>query len=346
MKGISVIIPFKNAAEHLPSLLEALMVQRRPADEIILVDNNSSDRSVQIAKDFISAQVHLPIKLLSQKKPGASAARNFGAASAQSDWLVFTDADCIPDPAWLEDLSAAVEKGPEEIAACAGRINPAPPRNITARFLGLYTLPANKKDQVYSRFSFTRGGGFPTANFAVRREVFERVGGFDESIRIYGEDHDLCLKIYQTGYKIKALKSAVILHDHRAAFKGLCKQSYGFGRSHAVMLKRVKPALCVFHVPGIRAELKIGLRCWLDFNQADKKLALSVIPGLFWWPLFALPVLFFLYLNISVWRKGRKLNQKAGILELPALSFLLLVKSASMTLGRILYSLRYGVICF
>jgi glycosyltransferase involved in cell wall biosynthesis len=84
----SVIIPVYNSAKTLPRALESVLDQTWPAHEIIVVDDGSTDNSLQVANDFASK-----VRVIHQSNAGVSAARNRGADSATGDWLAFLDAD-------------------------------------------------------------------------------------------------------------------------------------------------------------------------------------------------------------------------------------------------------------
>jgi len=84
----SVIIPAYNSAETLPGAIESVLDQTWPAHEIIVVDDGSTDNSLQVANDFTSK-----VRVIHQPNAGVSAARNRGADSATGDWLAFLDAD-------------------------------------------------------------------------------------------------------------------------------------------------------------------------------------------------------------------------------------------------------------
>ena len=84
----SVIMPVYNLAETLPRAIESVIDQSWPAHEIIVVDDGSTDNSLQVANGFASK-----VRVISQTNAGVSAARNRGAESATGDWLAFLDAD-------------------------------------------------------------------------------------------------------------------------------------------------------------------------------------------------------------------------------------------------------------
>jgi glycosyltransferase involved in cell wall biosynthesis len=340
---ISVIVPFLNASQHLGNCLQALVGQQVQDLEIILVDNGSIDCSADIAQEFISNHPESRIILLEEKTPGASAARNSGARKAQGVWLIFTDADCVPDSEWVSDFKKEINKN-DSVGALAGCIRPAQSDRIVSRFLGMFTLPGNETDSLHSGTTLMEGL-FPSANLAVRRDIFNLIGGFTESLR-FGEDHDLCYKIYKSGYKIKAITNAVVRHIHRTTLIGLAKQSFGFGTAHPYELRHFTSGAIILSSPLIQVNRPCkGIYIWIDMNQADKKLLISLIPGLFWSPLYILSIIYFSYLCFFINKVGVQKNVSIKIWELPALSTLLIMKSVALTVGRLVYSFKHKVLC-
>jgi len=345
MTKLSVVIPFLNAAVHLPRCLAAISRQDSKAAEFIFVDNGSRDDSINIINAFTRKNKKVIIQVFQEKRKGASAARNTGASHAKGEWLVFTDADCIPAQNWLTDILTVTSQASSDIGAFAGCIMPWPSDNIVAKFLGMYTLPSHRKEKVHSGFTLV-SGGFPTANLIVRKDVFIEIGGFDETILIYGEDHDLCAKIYKKGKHIKVLTKAVIYHNHRSDIKGMIRQAFGFGRAHALGLHRMTPGIRILQVPGKTwIDSRSGKRIWLDFNQADKKLFIATVLCLWGGPLKILPFLYFIYLCISIYQRGKKRKTDISCMESPVCAALLLGKSLSMTLGRLWGASTHKVIC-
>ena len=86
--GITVVIPAHNAGEHLGRALESVLAQTRPADEILVVDDGSTDNTAEVARSYGSA-----VTYLYQDQRGAGAARNRGIEAATGDWVAFLDAD-------------------------------------------------------------------------------------------------------------------------------------------------------------------------------------------------------------------------------------------------------------
>ena len=344
--SISMVIPFFNAARTLQVCLDALARQSMLAqDRIILVNNNSTDESVRIVESFIQAHPQIAMTLLHESKPGASAARNAGARAAEGDWLAFTDADCMPDEHWLADLRRAIARLPR-VAAFAGCVKAAPAKGIVACFTGLYTLPPNPAEKTFTRFESDGIGGFPTANLILRKSIFETIGGFDENLLIYGEDHDLCDRIYQQGGTIHALADAVVYHIHRDSLSAMMRQSRGFGGAHAWTLRRAVRGAIIIQAPGLNIrQPHPRLRIWIDLDPADKKLLLALLPGCLWSPLWLLAPLYLCYLAASIARRMRQRGLRPTLLDLALMPWLMLLKSAAMTWGRWGGSVKQKVVC-
>lgn len=170
---ISVIVPFRNSARHLRACLEALLQQELTAGnyEVIAIDNNSTDGSPTIARGFPA------VRLLSETRQSAYAARNLGLGMARGRLIAFTDADCTPRRDWLRRLSDAMAD--PRTMLVMGRDLPAG-RSLSVRLLGEYDHV--KEDFVMTSTDPTIYYGH-TNNLIGRRELFDRLGGFDERPR-------------------------------------------------------------------------------------------------------------------------------------------------------------------
>ena len=186
---------------------------------------------------FAEERAERGVKILEQPKTGASAARNTGIRAAKGDIVAFTDADCCPDPTWLENLVTSFDD--PDIGAVAGRVVGASGTTLLELFSSLYTL--RLPDQPSRHREWTpRSGGFPTANFSVRRALADELGGFDENVVIYGEDYDFCARIYGVGASVVYRPEALVVHHHRASLGGMTKQAFGFGRGHAYLFETAR----------------------------------------------------------------------------------------------------------
>jgi glycosyltransferase involved in cell wall biosynthesis len=167
----TVIVPARNAAATIGRTLDALAAQDLDERfEVVVVDDGSTDRTFELAEGYGP-----PVRAMRNVSPaGAGAARNAGARAAAGEFLAFTDADCYPVSTWLSAGLAALESA--ELVQGAVRPEPGTP-------LG-----------PFDRTVWVTGenGLYETANILVRRDLFERLGGFEDwlaaSGRPMGED--------------------------------------------------------------------------------------------------------------------------------------------------------------
>jgi len=338
----SVVIAVLDARRTLPRCLGALAALDPAPDEIILVDNDSTDGSLDILREWVEQRANAV--LLQEPHRGASAARNRGSTAAGGEIIAFTDSDCVPQPDWLRHLTAPF--GDAAVGAVAGAVVAAAFDGMLETFNGLYTLRSPEGSGRHTRLTAWTGG-FPTANLAIRKELFDRIGGFDESIGIYGEDYDLCAGVYAAGKQIAYDSAARVAHHHRVNLHGMLRQAFGFGRSHAYLMRRGRVRGVWVQLPGTSVAFeRAPLSAWIDLAGADKKLVGSALMGFLYTPLFALPPLYFAWLVHLARRRAREAGLQPGLGGQITLAALLLAKSAAMTAGRIRGSLRYGVLCF
>lgn len=116
---LSVVVPVRDAAQWLAGCLDSLLAQTRPIDEIVVVENGSTDDSPKILADY--AARYSNIKFVSVDSTGAAAARNVGIDLATGEWLAFVDADDWVEPGMYSCLLDLAERHDLDIAMCNGR---------------------------------------------------------------------------------------------------------------------------------------------------------------------------------------------------------------------------------
>ena len=116
---LSVVVPFHNVERYLGPCLDSLVAQARPIDEILLVDDRSTDGSRSIVERY--AARHSVIRVLDTPRRGAAAARNVGLEAATGDWLAFVDADDEAQPEMYARLLSLAEAEKLQIALCNAR---------------------------------------------------------------------------------------------------------------------------------------------------------------------------------------------------------------------------------
>lgn len=214
----SIIVCTYNRAESLKDTLAALgCLETQPARtwEVVVVDNNSRDHTRQVVE---TAQKTWPrLRYVFESAQGLSHARNRGIAEAAGEVILFTDDDVLPEPDWLETTLAGLEKHGAD--ACGGYIAPIwetpPPAWLTERFYGFLAVRTDRTDD----YLITEPGQAPFgANMAVRRRVFDAVGGFDTNrgrkgkVLASGEDGELFERILRAGFKTVFLGASRVHH--------------------------------------------------------------------------------------------------------------------------------------
>jgi glycosyltransferase involved in cell wall biosynthesis len=224
---LSVVMPCLNAEATIATQLEALARQRwRPDWELVVSDNGSTDDTLAVVADY---RPRLPLRIVdASDRQSDGHARNEGARAATGDVLVFCDADDEIGDGWLEALAEALGKH-DVVAARAemGKLNE--PWTRAAREespSGLPRLPFPP----HLPFASTYGLG-------VQREVHDRVGGFDESLRALA-DVDYTVRVQLAGFAIAFEPAAVVHYRNRDTLRGIHRQARLYARDFARLQTR------------------------------------------------------------------------------------------------------------
>jgi len=234
----TVIVPTFDRCRLLRACLDALLAQHLPpgGHEIVVVDDGSRDDTDALLHS-LAGRVHT----LRQLNRGWAAARNRGAQAGRGDLLIFLDDDCLAPPDWLRRYAAAWAAHPEA-EAVAGRVACAPGANLAGKVqyqghVDIFDrLNAAHDASYHAPGPVTFGYG---ANRSIRRTAFERLAGFDESLR-YFEDLDLDLRLQATGARVWYDPDIVVDHYYCLPAWGRLRAAYYYGRS-AVRFGRLHP---------------------------------------------------------------------------------------------------------
>ena len=202
---LTVIVPVYNGGAGFTRCLQALAASTRQPDELLVVDDGSTDTSAEVACRYAARLLHTP-----KPRSGPSVARNLVAAEARGEVLFFTDADCAVHPDTLARLMAHFE-GPNAPEAVIGSYDTAPSE---VNFLSQYrNLLHHFVHQHASDDASTFWGGCG----GIRREVFLRLGGFDSARypRPSIEDIDLGYRLKAQGGRIVLDKDLLVTHLKR-----------------------------------------------------------------------------------------------------------------------------------
>jgi glycosyltransferase involved in cell wall biosynthesis len=203
MSRLSIVIPALNEEYFLPNLLASLANQTRREFEVIVVDGLSSDRTVEVAHSFGSM---LPkLEVLVSNKASLPLQRNLGAKASTGDWLIFIDADSIVLPYFAERIERFIEEQNPTLFTTWFR----PDSEVSGD--ALFTLIANLfvEGSIVFRRPIAPG---PLAG--IRRDVFDLVGGYNESLT-FGEDFEFTQRITARGISLQILRETLYVYSLR-----------------------------------------------------------------------------------------------------------------------------------
>ncbi|MEX2579852.1 MAG: glycosyltransferase [Verrucomicrobiales bacterium] len=220
---MSVIVCTYRGVLTLVPCLNSLTELDYPDYEVILVNDGDDPRVNELAANYES------IRLVSIEHQGLGAARNVGAKAARGDILVYTDDDCIAEPDWLKWLAIQFRDG---VVGCAGgpNIPPPPESGRQARIAAAPGGPA------HVLLDDSRAEHLPGCNLAIRRMVFDEVGGFDPVFRTAGDDVDFCWRVADAGYELRFHAAAFIWHYRRFSARTYFRQQIGYGKAEALLM--------------------------------------------------------------------------------------------------------------
>lgn len=208
-----MIIPNWNGESLLPACLGSLRRQSLQDFEVILVDNGSTDRSVEVARARVPALrvIRFP------ENRGFSAGVNAGIRQARGREIALLNSDVEADPEWLEALVKALDSHPE-VSACASRMLSSRDRSRLdgvgiGCLAGGIGYPIGSHEPTDGQYAYPFEVLGPCAGAALyRRELFDTVGLFDEEFFAYHEDVDLSLRAQWAGLRSLYVPSAVAYH--------------------------------------------------------------------------------------------------------------------------------------
>lgn len=191
---ISVVIPCYNAEDWLGQAIGSLLEQTRPPDEIIVVDDGSTDGSRKVAERF-GDHVGPHVKVVTRRSGSAPETRNHGASLATGDAIMFLDADDVLGPETLEALADEIRRHPGSVAAC--------PWYRLERIAGSWverppTCAPLRAGQDYLD-GWLRGWYHPTSSVLWSRTAFDRAGGWDPRAKGPNDDGDLMMRALVRG---------------------------------------------------------------------------------------------------------------------------------------------------
>ncbi len=300
---VSVITPVRNGAVDIAALLECLERQTlaRTDWEIVIGDDGSTDGGTQ---DVTTADGH--VRVTPGPPLNSYATRARAVSEARGSILAFCDADCRPEPEWLERGVARLQT--TDVVLGRFRFDVSEPRSVWT----LIDMDGSKDHEHQVKI-----GVGETANLFIRRELYDRVGGLDGSVAEYG-DFEFVERCVASGAGLAFGGDAVVWHPTRSTGKSLLRALWKYNRGYAVHAGR-------------RGELPdaVKLRSWVPIVQtyrSRRRFGISIGPNKTWLaengvdPTFrelvqALPIMYLVipylrcFAQLAGWREGRALRR-------------------------------------
>jgi len=246
----SVIVIARNAEVTLRDCIRLIQSQSHRSNEIIVVDNGSTDSTAAIASSMGVCVVSEPVR-------GRARARNAGIKAAHGELIAFTDSDAVADKDWLKYLTEHSGLGKEGVVGVAGNVIANNPQKLIPRLLDL--IISNTPHHA-------------TWNILYLRKVLEEVGGFDERLG-NAEDVELAWRIIRRGYKIGFEPKAVVYHNHPEKLSTFVKQQMDYGR-WSILARKISK------MPTLKAKLLIPVAPLTFFKHLPQARKHPLLPFL------------------------------------------------------------------
>jgi len=228
MDNVSVCICAYNPGPLLVYQLRAVLRQLQDGDELLLIDDASTDGSVQRAADEVEGSERITL-LVNEKNLGISGSRNRAIEQAEYERIAFCDADDIVAPGWLDALRAHLAE--HKFVGCKldiDALNSQAAKSSLPHSATEYGLPV-----WYGGYPYIVGAGF-----GLHREVYEAAGPFDTELNA-SEDVDFSVRANLAGFEPFFAEDAVVYYRLRPSLRAIFRQNRLYGRGGEMLLAKL-----------------------------------------------------------------------------------------------------------
>jgi GT2 family glycosyltransferase len=348
-----VVIPVYNATDTILACLESLNEQEVLPYEVILIDNNSTDNTVNKVKKYCEDK-KLNIILINEIKRGPAAARNKGFELSKGDVIAFTDSDCITKRDWIKNVALVFQKDPDLDVIGGVDVGSNSDISLAGKFLSAFWLAIPEKltmSLILHKEDFLKDKFICTFNCAFKRKLLLKINGFDEAFYPAGEDIDIWMRALEQKAKIVCWEPNIaVFHYQNISVKDLIKKAFIYGEALSHLAKRHFAYKIILQIPRFgQYEFDNRFFTMVICNNFTKLFLLFtlILVALFTLRIAALTVLvisiiyFFFKIHFLIKRRGYILTFLENIFVL----FLFIARELAEEMGRIYGSLRHRVIC-
>jgi glycosyltransferase involved in cell wall biosynthesis len=246
---VSVIVPVRDEEQSIRELLDSLLKQTRPPDEIVITDGGSVDATPEIIEEYI--QQGAPVRLIRAGAALPGRGRNLGSAAARFEWLGFTDAGIRVEDNWLEALTARAAQD-DSVDIVYGSMEPVTDTFFKECAAITYVPPPVLHDEIITRPRFI-------ASAFMRREAWAKVNGFPEDLRS-AEDLIFMDRLEAAGYHAVFEPRALVYWNLRPTLMTTFKRFLVYSRNNIrAGLWRQWQARILFRYAGLLGLLVLAL---------------------------------------------------------------------------------------
>lgn len=259
MQGISVYIPVFNGERYLQKCLDGILSQTRLPDEIIVINDGSTDGTLQIAKSYGDK-----IRVISQpENRGLACGRNLAVELARFDLVASLDVDCVPTPRWLEILEILMRAAPS-VSGAGGDLLETHSETLGDRYRCTHLRQSWGSERVINP-KMLYG-----ANTIFRRAAILNAGGYNPACRTNGEDVDFCRRLKEIGGVLVYEPKVVVQHYRQDTVPSVMRMQWQHLRHPYIVYKPHKTLtdvwalsrMMVAHIWKNRIKRDFGARRW------------------------------------------------------------------------------------
>jgi len=265
-KLVSVIIVNYNGKNFLKQCFLSLSKITYPNYEIILVDNNSSDDSIEFVKTNYPSTIIIKL----EKNYGFAYPNNVGAKNAKGELLLFLNNDTVVDPNFMTELVNVLKKN-SEIAICQSLLlKPNGEVDSSGDYIDTMGISYSSKERVVEIREILGAKG---AALMIRKNIFEKLNGFDEQFFVSFEDVDLGWRTWIAGFKVVINPKSIVYHHGGQTVKEIRKEIafHGYKNQLSMKLTNFEFSFAVKSLIGFLITYGIKeLRIWFDYKLKGK----------------------------------------------------------------------------
>ena len=288
--SVSIVIPHWNNVDVLSECLESFSTTDFDSVETIVVDNASTDNSVA------SVRSNYPnVKLIeNDKNYGYAGGCNIGAEAASGDFLIFLNNDTVQEKDWISNLIKTINSD-DKIAAVQPKILNYYDRNVfdyaggSGGHMDIYCFPF-ARGRIFS-FQENDEGQYNNKEkcfwssgtcFMVRRELFQKAGGFDESFFAHMEEIDLCWRLYAMGFEVWVEPDSVVYHKNALTLPMYSHKKYYLNHRNSLLMLLGNYSIKNIFLIGIPRLILEKIACLYSILMLDWRHFTAILRSLFW----------------------------------------------------------------